>query len=267
MNKSSVNLQFPFLTFIILTANFFLSTTCNAFAGRDYYQIKIYSIDNETQEKRIDAYLEKAFIPALHRAGINSVGVFKPIEDDPLSGKRIFVWIPFKAADEFAKLPGILDKDEQYLKDGKDYIEAAHDNAPYARIESILLRSFKGMPIFQVPEHPTAKSERIYELRSYQGATEKIYERKVEMFNDAGEIELFIKLGFQPVFFGEVILGSDMPNLMYMTSFSDKAAQDEYWKAFVDSPEWQKMKEIDRYKNTVSHIDKFLLHPADYSDF
>jgi hypothetical protein len=239
---------------------------CTKTQSRDFYQIKIYTIENEIQGQRMDQYLEKAFLPALHRAGISNVGVYKPIEEDESYGKLILVWIPFQSLDEFEKLPSVLNRDKQYLTDGQDYVEAAHDNAPYKRIENILLRAFEGLPEFNVPEHATPSTEQIFELRSYEGATEKIHERKVEMFNDAGEIELFIKLGFQPVFFGEVISGSAMPNLMYMTTFSSRASQTEHWDAFRNSPEWNTMKEIEKYKNTVSHTDKYIMHPAKYSD-
>jgi hypothetical protein len=34
-----------------------------------------------------------------------------------------------------------------------------------------------------------------------------------------GEVPLFVRLGFNAVFYGEVIVGSHMPNLMYMTTF------------------------------------------------
>ena len=103
-----------------------------------------------------------------------------------------------------AGLQDLLYLDKSYLEKGKDYIEAGHDNAPYERIESTLLRAFSGFPRHSVPKHESRHSDRIYELRSYQGPTEKHYEDKVEMFNEAGEIQLFTDLGFQPVFFGEV---------------------------------------------------------------
>jgi hypothetical protein len=117
----------------------------------------------------------------------------------------------------------------------------------------------------QVPEFDTPKSERVYELRSYEAATEMLYERKVEMFNK-GESELFQKLGFQPVFFGEVLSSAHMPHLMYMTTFSDTTSQKEHWDAFRVHPEWEEMKEIEYYNNTVSKNTKYLLYPTSYSD-
>lgn len=234
--------------------------------GDQIYQLKVYTIENEKQELRMDKYLEHAFIPALHRAGIEHVGVFKPVKDDPNHGTRIYVLIPYTSIAQFEKQERVLSKDSNYQRDGADYIEASHDDSPYTRIESILLRAFKSMPAYGVPEHNTPFSERIYELRSYQGATEKIYEKKVEMFDDAGETKLFIDLGFQPVFFGEVISGPDMPNLMYLTTFENKTSQDQHWEAFRSSPVWTAMKSDPQYKNTVSHSDKYLLFPTVYSD-
>ena len=52
------------------------------------------------------------------------------------------------------------------------------------------------------------------------------------MFNEGGEIDLFNKLNFNAVFYGEVLSGSSMPNLMYMTSFENKADRDAHWKSF-----------------------------------
>ncbi len=214
----------------------------------------------------MDKYLESAFLPALHRAGISNAGVFKPVKEDEKYGKLILVWIPFESLDEFEKLPSVLDKDKQYIADGQDYIEAVHDNPPYKRIENVLLKAFEGMPGFKLPEHGSPSTEQIFELRSYEGATEKIFKNKVEMFNEAGEIELFVKLGFQPVFFAEVLSSAHMPRLIHMTTFDDSASQEARWKAFQEHPDWIKMKALDRYQNTVSKITKYLMYPTDYSD-
>jgi hypothetical protein len=176
------------------------------------------------------------------------------------------VFIPFTSLTEFEQLENKLFADQEYLKKGKDYIEAPHDAPPYNRIESILMRSFTSMPHFAVPELNAKPSERVYEFRSYEGATEQLYERKVEMFNDAGEVELFKKLEFNPVFFAEVISSAHMPHLVYMTAFTDEDSQQAHWATFGAHPEWEKMKAMDRYQNTVSSITKYLMYPTDYSD-
>ncbi len=232
---------------------------------RDYYQIKFYQLENESQEARMDRYLEDAYIPALQRAGIENVGVFKPIGSDTISGNIIIILVPFRSLDQFDGLPAILNHDPGYLADGKDYIEPAYDQPPFARMESILLRSFLLMPEYHVPDHSTPPGEQIYELRSYESATEKLHERKVEMFNEGGEMDIFSKLEFNPVFYGKVLSGSHMPNLMYMITFENEESHQEHWDAFRNDPAWIELKDQERYANTVSHIDHWLLHPTEYS--
>lgn len=262
--KRSTNILNLILSGILLFVFLLSSSFCHA-GDKDIYQIKIYSIENEQQELRMDKFLKEAYIPALHRAGISKVGVFKTIEDKEKTAKLIYVFVPFESLSQFEKLEAVLNNDKKFLKDGNDYIYAAHDNAPYQRIESILLRAFESMPEYGVPDHTTPPSERVYELRSYQGPTEKLYGKKVEQFNIGGVLKLFMDLDFQPVFHGEVISGSDMPNLMYMTTFENKASQDEHWNAFRTSEAWATIKADTQYKNTVSKSEKFYLYPTDYS--
>ena len=259
-------MKIHFKTALFLTAFCLLLSGQSFSQTRDIYQIKIYTIENEQQEVRLDLYLKDAYIPAMHRTGIKHVGVFKPVEEDERAGKRVYVLIPFEDIMHFESLRTELNHDKKFLKAASDYIDAAYDNPPYARIESILLRAFSSMPEYGIPTHTTPPSQQIYELRSYQGATEKLYEKKVEMFNEGGESRIFKDLGFQPVFFGEVLSGATMPNLMYMTSFKDKASQGERWSAFGSSPAWEKLKTDEQYANTVSKIEKILLHPTAYSE-
>ena len=86
------------------------------------------------------------------------------------------------------------------------------------------------------------------------------------MFNEGGEIDVFTKLNYNAVFYGEVIAGAKMPNLMYMTTFENKEDRDAHWAAFGADPDWKRMSALPEYKNNVSHIDVTFLRPADYSD-
>jgi len=232
-----------------------------------YYEIRIYRLADSADETRMDAYLQKSLVPALHRNGIKRVGVFKPIKEDTIYKNRIYVLIPYQSLNELDKINTALLKDTQYAAEGSDYINASHADPPYARLETILLKSFKFMPAPEVPALKAPKQERLYELRSYEGATEKLYQSKVHMFNEGGEIALFKKLNFNAVFYGEVLSGSSMPNLMYMTSFENRADRDAHWKSFSAAPEWKAMVDLPQYKNTVSKNTQFLLNPTSYSDF
>lgn len=183
----------------------------HAAPSREYYELRTYRFKSTQQQERIEAYLQKALLPALHRIGVKKVGVFKPVETDSTFGKKLIVLIPMRSLDDLKKLSDKLAKDNQYLIDGKEYIDAPYDNPPYTRMETTLLKAFSGMPESAVPSLKTPVTERIYELRSYEGHTEKIYRNKVEMFNAGDEVGLFKRLGFNAVFYGEVIAGSTSP--------------------------------------------------------
>ena len=122
------------------------------------------------------------------------------------------------------------------------------------------------MPKMQAPSLTGNKTERVYELRSYESATERLYRQKVKMFNEGGEIALFRRLEFNAVFYAEVLAGSHMPNLMYMTSFNNMAERDAHWKQFGADPEWNKLKVVPEYQNTVSKNEPVLLNPAEFSE-
>lgn len=100
-------------------------------------------------------------------------------------------------------------------------------------------------------------NERVYELRSYEGHTEKIYRNKVEMFNAGDEVGLFKRLGFNAVFYGEVLSGANMPNLMYMTTFENKASRDAHWKLLWTMPNGKPFSAMPEYKNNVLKIEIF----------
>ncbi len=87
------------------------------------------------------------------------------------------------------------------------------------------------------------------------------------MFNEGGEITLFDELGFNAVFYGEVLSGSQMPNLMYMTTFANQESRDAHWKLFVDSSTWKTLSAMPEYQNNISHMDIQFLYPTEYSDY
>ena len=268
MRMSTATLKCILIGFFLgLSLPIAIGKALNLSPGRDYYEIRIYRVTDKRQEAEVENFLKVAYIPALHRAGISKVGVFKPVESDTASfGKRIYVFIPFTSLEEFSKLDAKLEKDNPLQAAAAGYWTAPYDNPPFARMETILLKSFVDAPNFQVPSLSGPLADRIYELRSYEGPTERIFANKVQMFNKGDEIGLFKKLGFNAVFYSEVISGSRMPNLMYMTSFNNMTTHDEHWKAFSSAPEWKTLSAMPEYQHNVSKIEIFLLHPTDYSE-
>ncbi|MBN7810021.1 NIPSNAP family protein [Algoriphagus sp. H41] len=252
---------------IFLPILFFAFLAIQAFAQkRDFYELRIYHIENADQESQIDTYLEKALLPALHRNGIPKAGVFKPIASQADAGKKIYLLIPYSSMKAYSELESKLAKDQSYQMAGTAYINAPFENPPYTRIETAFLQAFTGHPRFAESKVTGPKKDRVYELRSYESPTEKLYKQKVKMFNE-GEMDIFTKLEFNPIFYGEVIAGANMPNLMYMTTFSDIESRDAHWKAFGADPDWNRMKVLPEYQNIMTKNDQRLLYPTDYSDF
>jgi hypothetical protein len=235
--------------------------------NRDFYQLKIYTLDTKNQEAVTDQYLKEAYLPALKRQNIKNVGVFKSRPNEKDSLQKIYVLIPFTSMAQFENMEDALLKDKDFLIAGADYIQAKFDQAPYKRIESVILRAFEDMPNMKTPDIDSPRAERVYELRSYESATEALYRNKVEMFNDGGELQLFHQLGFNPVFFGEVISGNRMPNLMYLTTFENQKSRDAHWKVFGESAKWNELKVMPKYQNNMYNADVLFLYPTEYSDY
>jgi hypothetical protein len=80
------------------------------------------------------------------------------------------------------------------------------------------------------------------------------------MFNEE-EFDIFNRTKLNPVFFGEVISGRNLPNLTYMITFKDMEERDNNWKAFSADPTWQKVSKDPQYANSVSKIIRTFLEP------
>lgn len=232
---------------------------------RNIFQLTFYTVKNEVQEQKLDEFLEYTYIPALHEMGIENVGVFKTIDGRNADQRFTVVFVPFDSFKEFEKTSFKIDD----KINGKDVAVAIvgdpNEEPPYVRKNVTLMRAFSSKPEFLKPGFSNANKDRVYELRSYESATENLHQKKVEMF-DSGESDIFVDLGFQPMFFGQVFAGAKMPNLMYMTCHTNEEAQTANWDKFRDDPRWKEMKDLPEYKNTVSHADKWMLFPTNYSD-
>ena len=255
------------ISFLVIANIVFLSFISKAQKPREFYQVTVYHFNSPEQENSIDIYLKEAYMPALRKKGIKNIGVFKPLANDTAVNKRIYIVIALKTLHQIIDIPEQISKDKQYLQTGKEYMDAVYNNPPYTRMENIIIKAFQLAPVMNLPKLSGPKPERIYELRSYEGPTEKLYKNKVRMFNQGGEISLFSRLKFNAIFYGEVIAGSRMPNLMYMTSFENKDDRDAHWKTFSADPEWKKISALPEYQNNVSRNETILMHAADYSDY
>lgn len=234
---------------------------------REFYQLKTYTFTSDEQVQITDYYLQNALLPALRKLELGPIGVFKSRLSETDTVRKTWVLIPFSSLEKFQAYEDELGKDAAYLAAGAEYLNAIHQQPPYQRIESVLLRAFVDMPKMYAPSFDTPRADRVYELRSYESPTEALYRNKVDMFNAGGEVTLFNRLQFNAVFYGEVLSGAHMPNLMYMTTFQDQASRESHWRAFRTAPEWVALKAMPKYQNNVSHVDIFFLYPTEYSDY
>ena len=130
----------------------------------------------------------------------------------------------------------------------------------YERYSTLLLSAFDAIPQMEVPK----RGDRMFELRIYEGHNADAVKRKVAMFNKE-ELPVFYKVGLHPVFFGEIMAGEHMPALVYMLAFDDMEERDKNWDAFRVDPDWERMKVLPEYADTVSRIQRTFLVPAEFS--
>ncbi|QNK64668.1 NIPSNAP family protein [Pedobacter sp. PAMC26386] len=227
----------------------------------EFYELRVYTLKNETQQNLVESFYSKAAIPALNHLGIKHVGVFTELQ--PAGQTKLFVLIPYAGFSHFNEVLTKLDLDKGYQKNGASYLNAPATYPAYERIESSIMKAFAHSPQMIIPPSNT----RIFELRQYQSASEAAGKKKIEMFNDQGEIDIFKRLGFKPVFWGETVIGPLRPNLTYMVTFDDLAAKDTHWKSFGADPQWKKISTVTGYADAllVNKITSTLLLPAAYS--
>jgi hypothetical protein len=220
------------------------------------------SPDNQSQ--RMTEFLSKIFAPALKRAGAGPLGFFSPViaPDSPFL-MALITYPRVRGAWESTNEK--LAQDAEYLKDAGAWL--AQPGLHHQRAENSLLRAFRGMPTVEPPPVAEGRAPRIFELRTYESNNRATLARKIDMF-EKGEIALFRKCGLLPVFFGDTIVGRNVPNLTYMVAFDDLAAREANWKAFGGSPEWQKMRSTPGWEDAqiVSNISNIILRPLPFSD-
>lgn len=240
-------------------------------SGREYYEIRRYRLADEDSRETVLAYLEDALVPALNRAGIDRVGVFgvePPAEADepvdPVDALSLWTIIAFPTVEDFTAMKPTLEADAAYLEAAAPMYATPRQEPIYERVESWLLRAFKGMPVMELPPQTVAGEDRIFELRLYESHNEETARRKVHMF-DNGEIDIMRDVDMAPLLFAELLVGADVPALVYILSAPDMEAHRDHWQAFGGHPEWIRMRDMDYYKGTVSRIENVFLRPTAFS--
>jgi hypothetical protein len=225
---------------------------------REYYEWRTYRCNRGRQRSLVDHYLDEAAVPAWKRMDLAPIGVFSEVGED--ATHAVHVLLVYPTLEKFAAARVTLESDAEYLKAAADYLAAKKDDAAFERIESSLMVAFAGMPKLTVPQN----KPQVFELRTYESHSEERARKKIDMFNN-GEIPLFVEAGFQNVFFGETLIGEDLPNLKYLLAATDMAANKAAWDKFRALPGWLAIRDLPQYKDTVSKATPLFLEPAPFS--
>ena len=177
-----------------------------AAAGRELYELRQYHLRQGPMLKRFDEFYRDIALPAWNRAGMATVGVFDVMigPDQPTK----YVLLPFKSWEAMATAREKFEADDAVMK--SDFANLPPTDPGYLRKESSLLLAFTGIPKLEIPPQVAEKRSRLFELRTYEAHSRKANRKKVEMFN-VGEIEIFRRAGLRPVFFGEGLIGTNLP--------------------------------------------------------
>jgi len=224
---------------------------------REFYLMRRYNLQNGPQTQRTESFLSDALIPALGRMGMGPVGAFRLEFGNETPA--FYVLIPGPSVEALAELNLRLADDAAFMKAADPFWNATAAAPAFQRAETTLLAAFEGWPKVTPPD---SKAKRIFQMRTYESASPGGHVRKVEMFH-SGEFEIFLKCGFHPVFFGDTLVGSRMPNLTYMLTYANKAEMDAKWDVFRDDPDWKKLSTSPRFASDqlVVNITNLILSP------
>jgi hypothetical protein len=230
-------------------------------ATRQYIELRRYHMLPGKLDA-FGAFLRDAAIPAMNRAGVSRVGAFTVVYGE--NAPSLLLVLTHQTIDSVVSLRDRLAADQTYALAGAAIIDTPMSDPTFVRVESTLLRAFEAMPTLKPSAAAGTKTPRIYELRTYESHGDRAALNKLKMFN-AGEVPIFRRAGLTPVFFGETLVGANMPSLVYMLTFSDIAARDAAWKKFGQDPEWKTLSADPQYRDNVSAISDIILQPTSYS--
>jgi hypothetical protein len=233
----------------------------SAAGARAFFELRWFRMRNGAMGQRTNDYLSKYVLPAAKRLGIGPIGCFNAVIAEQSPFVMTLVNYPSLAA--FGEAADKMASDKEFQRGFEEYNSMSE--LGFIRMENWLLQAFEGLPRMAVPK--PAEKPRIFELRTYESNSILAGKTKIRMFNE-GEIAIFQRAGAAPVFFGETIVGRNLPNLTYMLSFEDMAAREKAWGAFRVDPEWKKMSAMKEYADAliVSNISNAILRPTKYSE-
>ena len=113
---------------------------------------------------------------------------------------------------------------------------------------------------------PTKAADRVFQLRVYESPSAYAGKKKIEMFQQ-GELDIFHRVGLNPVFFAETLIGAQLPSLTYMLAFRDMNSLDCAWELFRNDSVWDELSNRPEYSNEllIRNINNKLVFPTEFS--
>jgi NIPSNAP len=231
-------------------------------ATRQYFELRRYHLLPGKKQRAFSDFIGDAAIPAMNRAGVGRVGAFTVVYGE--NAPSLLLVLAHQTLDTVVSLRERLASDAVYARAGAAILDAPMSDPAFVRVESTLLRAFEAMPTLESSAGAGAATPRIFELRTYESHSDRAALNKLKMFN-AGEVPIFRRAGLTPVFFGETVIGANMPSLTYMLNFSDMSARDAAWGKFGQDQAWKTLSADPQYRDNVSAISDIILQPTAYS--
>ena len=228
-------------------------------------ELRTYHFASPQKQQAFADFLEKAAVPGFNRAGARPVGVFKLLmADNPdlkltSDSTDLYVLLPHASAESFTTFSDHLAADQAFQQGAQPINSAPKSDPVYLRYESNIMRPFEGFPEVKVP---TQAAGRLLQLRIYESHNQERARKKIEMFNQGGELVIFARCGMTAVFFGQSLAGTKLPNLIYMLGFPTEEAQKKAWDTFRNDPDWKRLSKEDQYKDAVSNVTNLILRPV-----
>jgi hypothetical protein len=236
--------------------------TLSQSAPRQYFELRRYHLLPGTKQRAFIDFIGSVAIPAMNRARVGRVGAFTVVYGE--NAPSLLLLLAHQTLDTVVSLRDRLANDALYARAGAAILEAPMSDPAFVRVESTLLRAFDAMPTLEPSAGAGTATPRIFELRTYESHSDRAALNKLKMFN-AGEVPIFRRAGLTPVFFGETLVGANMPSLTYMLTFSNMSARDAAWGKFGQDPEWKTLSADPQYRDNVSAISDIILQPTAYS--
>ena len=256
------NKLFIILSLMLISTLFFScckSGKVDDCSGKQIYEWRIYTLTGDGAI--LDAFFKETLIPAYNRHKI-SVGAFSLYKQESEQPEQRYLLFVYPDLTTYNKVRQAVWSDADFSEAARPFFEESAPNPVYSEFETYLCEAFDKVPEMRMPD----ESRSLFEFRCYHSPNEEANKRKIKMFNTE-EIDLFDKTGINSVCYGEILAGTHMPALIYLTWHKDEDTRNSAWKAFGDHPDWARMKSKPEYKNTATNNRVQLLSPMPYSQF